>query len=180
PQKIREPHMQEASNEDPLGSAASNRTINIVVAAALMLVAAVVMVSSYRLGAGWEKNLGPESGYFPFYVALLMFVSAGVTLLQHVLARRADGEGSFIGRGELVRVFQMLVPMTIFVVLSIYIGIYISMALFIGFFMVWNGGYSPYKALPLAVLLPIILFVIFEIWFLVPLPKGPVEAWLGY
>jgi putative tricarboxylic transport membrane protein len=45
---------------------------------------------------------------------------------------------------------------------------------------VWNGGYSPYKALPLAVLLPIILFVIFEIWFLVPLPKGPVEAWFGY
>lgn len=172
--------MQEAPSEDPLGSAVSNRIMNMVVALALMLVAAVVMISSYRLGAGWSKDVGPDSGYFPFYVALLLFASSGATLLQHARALRPDGEGSFVGRGELVRVVQMLVPTTIFVVLSIYIGIYISMALFIGFFMVRNGGYSPYKALPVAVLLPIVLFVIFEIWFLVPLPKGPVEAWLGY
>jgi antibiotic biosynthesis monooxygenase (ABM) superfamily enzyme len=172
--------MQEASDEDPLGSAASNRTINIVVAAALMLLAAVVMISSYRLGAGWEKDLGPQSGYFPFYVSLFLFVSAAVTLLQHVRARRADGDGSFIGRSELRRVFSLLIPMTIFVVLSIYIGIYISMALFVAYFMNRQGGYSLAKALPVAVLLPILLFVIFEIWFLVPLPKGPLEAWLGY
>jgi hypothetical protein len=24
------------------------------------------------------------------------------------------------------------------------------------------------------------LFFMFERWFLVPLPKGPLEAWLGY
>ena len=26
----------------------------------------------------------------------------------------------------------------------------------------------------------VVTFVIFERWFLVPLPKGPLEAWLGY
>ena len=30
------------------------------------------------------------------------------------------------------------------------------------------------------VLVPLVLFVVFEIWFLVPLPKGPVEALLGF
>jgi hypothetical protein len=27
---------------------------------------------------------------------------------------------------------------------------------------------------------PLTLFMMFERWFLVPLPKGPLEAWLGF
>ena len=91
-----------------------------------------------------------------------------------------DRGGSFIARGELIRVFQVLVPMTVFVVLSIYIGIYISTFLFLSFFMMWHGRYPIYKTLPVAIGVPVVLFIVFEIWFLVPLPKGPFEAWLGY
>jgi putative tricarboxylic transport membrane protein len=169
-----------ADNEDPLGGVVSNRTMNVAVSLALMIVALVVMISSYRLGAGWAKDVGPDSGYFPFYVSLIMFFTSGVTLFQHLLWRPRDGESSFIGRSELVMVLQVLIPMTIFVILSIYIGIYISMILFIGFFMTWHGGYPFYKTIPVIIAVPVILFVVFEIWFLVPLPKGPIEAWLGY
>jgi hypothetical protein len=28
--------------------------------------------------------------------------------------------------------------------------------------------------------IPLVTFLVFEKWFLVPMPKGPVEAWLGY
>ncbi len=167
-------------NEDVSGSVVSYRTMNLAVSAALMIVAAVVMVASYRLGSGWAKDVGPDSGYFPFYVSLFMFVASAVTFVQHAIAQRSDGEGSFLARGELVMVLSILIPMTIFVVLSLYIGIYISTFLFITFFMMWHGRYSLYKTIPIAVLVPIALFIIFEIWFLVPLPKGPFEAWLGY
>lgn len=170
----------ESGSEDPLGSAVSNRTMNVVVSLALMAVAAVVMINTYLLGAGWARGLGPDSGYFPFYIALIMFCTSGVTLIQHLVYRRPDGEGSFVGRGEFKMVLQVLIPSVIFVVAAIYVGIYIPMALFIAFFMVWHGGYSIWKAIPVAVLVPIALFVIFEIWFLVPLPKGPFEQWLGY
>jgi putative tricarboxylic transport membrane protein len=173
--------MSEGSdNENPLDSVVSNRTMNMVVALALMAIASVVMFDSYRLGAGWAKDVGPDSGYFPFYVALIMFATSAVTLIQNLLSRHAEGSGSFIAHGELMMVLQVLIPMTIFVVLSIYIGIYISMALFIGFFMTWHGRYPLYKTIPLVLFVPVVLFVIFEIWFLVPLPKGPFEAWLGY
>ena len=158
----------------------SHRTMNIAVSLILMLVASVVMISSYRLGAGWAKNVGPDSGYFPFYVALILFISSAVTLLQHLLRRGSDGAGVFIAYHELKLVLQVLTPMIVFVVLSIYIGIYISTALFMTFFMMWHGRYPAYKAIPLAIAVPIALFVVFEIWFLVPLPKGPIEAWLGY
>ena len=167
-----------SENEDPMGGVVSNRTMNMAVSLALMTVATIVMVSSYRLGSGWAKDVGPDSGYFPFYVSFFMFIASGVTLIQHVLAR--SPEGSFIAYGEMVMVFSILIPMTLFVVLSLYIGIYISTFLFITFFMMWHGRYSLYKTVPVALLVPIALFVIFEIWFLVPLPKGPIEAWLGY
>jgi putative tricarboxylic transport membrane protein len=167
-----------SESEDPLSGVVSNRTMNMAVSLALMAVATVVMIASYRLGAGWAKDVGPDSGYFPFYVALFMFIASGATLFQHLLAR--SSEGSFIAGGELVMVLSILIPMTIFVVLSLYIGIYISTFLFITFFMMWHGRYSLYKTLPIAVAVPAALFVIFEIWFLVPLPKGPFEAWLGY
>jgi putative tricarboxylic transport membrane protein len=169
-----------SEDEVPLSSVVSNRTMNMAVSIALMVVATVVMIDSYRLGAGWAKDVGPDSGYFPFYVSLIMFCASGITFIQQLLSRRPNGGGSFIGHGELIMVLQVLIPMTIFVVLSIYIGIYISTALFIGFFMTWHGRYPIYKTLPVAVLVPIVLFIIFEIWFLVPLPKGPFEAWLGY
>jgi putative tricarboxylic transport membrane protein len=169
-----------SNNEDPSSGVVSNRTMNMAVSLALMVVAAVVMIDSYRLGAGWAKDVGPDSGYFPFYVALIMFLTSGVTLIQNLRLQRPDGGGSFIAHGELIMVLQVLIPMTIFVVLSIYIGIYISTALFIGFFMTWHGRYPLYKTVPVAISVPIVLFVIFEIWFLVPLPKGPFEAWLGY
>jgi putative tricarboxylic transport membrane protein len=165
----------DSNNEDGV---VTNRTMNIVVALALMIVASVVMISSYSLGSGWAKDVGPDSGYFPFYVALFMFVASGITFVQHLLAR--SSEGSFIARGELVMVLSILIPMTLFVILSLYIGIYISTFLFITFFMMWHGRYPLYKTLPIAVSVPVALFVIFEIWFLVPLPKGPFEAWLGY
>jgi len=168
------------NNEDPIAGVVSNRTMNMAVALALMAVASVVMVASYRLGSGWAKDVGPDSGYFPFYVSLFMFIASGATLLQNVFSRQADGGGSFIAGGELVMVLQVLIPMTVFVILSIYIGIYISTFLFIGFFMTWHGRYPLYKTIPIAVLVPVALFIIFEIWFLVPLPKGPFEAWLGY
>ncbi len=157
----------------------TNRTMNMVVAFALMFVATVVMVSSYRLGAGWAKHVGPDSGYFPFYIGLFLFISSTATFTQHLIAPRRTG-GSFIGLSEFKMVLQVLIPMSIFVVLAIYIGIYVSTFLFIAFFMTWHGRYALYKTIPVAILVPILLFFVFEVWFLVPLPKGPLEAWLGY
>ncbi len=168
-----------SDNDGPIDSVISNRAMNVAVALVLMLVAAIVMISSYRLGAGWAEDVGPDSGYFPFYVSLIMFIVSAATLLQNLLPGRA-APGSFIARSELVMVLQVLIPMAIFVVLAIYIGIYISMALFIGFFMTWHGRYPIHKTLAVAIAVPIVLFLIFEVWFLVPLPKGPFEAWLGY
>jgi putative tricarboxylic transport membrane protein len=168
-----------SNSNDPSGGVVSTRTMEIVVALALMVVGAIVMVASWRLGAGWSPAVGPDSGYFPFYVALIMFLASGAIVVQQLLSRHKPSPG-FIGRSELAMVLKVLIPVTIFVVLTIYIGIYISMALFIGFFMIWLGRYPWYTVLPVVIACPIAFFIVFELWFLVPLPKGPFEHWLGY
>ena len=83
-----------SENEDPLGGVVSNRTMNMAVSLALMAVASVVMISSYRLGSGWAKDLGPDSGYFPFYVTLFLFVASAVTFLQHLFTRQPGGKAA--------------------------------------------------------------------------------------
>jgi hypothetical protein len=46
--------------------------------------------------------------------------------------------------------------------------------------MMWLGKYSIRKAAPVGIAIPLILFWLFEIAFLIPLPKGPLEAALGF
>jgi hypothetical protein len=46
--------------------------------------------------------------------------------------------------------------------------------------MRWVGGHDWRTIVALATVVPVISFIIFETWFLVPMPKGPVEAWFGY
>lgn len=160
------------------GKTVSNRAVEIVVALFLMVVATLVMADSWRIGAGWSPS-GPESGYFPFYVGALMFVSSAVTLIANIVTKTPD-LSNFVERSQFRLVLQVLIPAAAFVIAIGFLGLYVASALFIGFFMWWLGKYPIVKILPVAIPVPILLFLMFEEWFLVPLPKGPLERLLGY
>ena len=57
---------------------------------------------------------------------------------------------------------------------------YLASGLLIGVFMKWIGRYGWSLVIPIALAVPIVTFIVFEKWFLVPLPKGPIEELLGY
>ncbi|MFS8037338.1 tripartite tricarboxylate transporter TctB family protein [Xanthobacter sp. AM11] len=156
----------------------TNRTMDVAVALIFMGVSALVMSDSWRIGASWASD-GPEAGYFPFYVGLIMFIASAVTVAQNFLTRHPD-LGNFVDRSQLVSVMQVLVPTTLYVGLIFILGIYLASAVFIAFFMWWLGKYSPLRIIPVAIGVPLALFMMFEVWFLVPLPKGPIELALGY
>lgn len=156
----------------------STRTMDIIVALVFMGLAALVMADSWRIGARWASD-GPEAGYFPFYVGLIMFLSSLGTLAMNIFTKTPD-RSNFVDREQLGSVLKVLVPTIVYVVLINFIGIYIASMIFIAFFMWWLGKYSPTIIAPVAIGVPSVLFVMFEIWFLVPLPKGPIETALGY
>ncbi len=156
----------------------TRRTIDIVVALALMGVAALVMADSWRVGARWASD-GPQAGYFPFYIGAIMMVASGWTVLQNLITKHPD-RANFVDRTQLRSVLQVLVPTIVYVGVISLLGIYVASAIFIAFFMWWLGKYKLQLILPVALGVPLVLFVMFEVWFLVPLPKGPLETAFGY
>ena len=155
----------------------STRIMELVVSGLFMLTAALVMYDNWRIGARWAED-GPQAGYFPFRVGAIMFIASAVTFVVNLLARAPSS--NFVERSQVRQVLQVLLPTIVYVVLIGFIGIYVASAIFIAFFMWWLGKYPIHRIVPVAVLVPVALFFMFEVWFLVPLPKGPLEEFFGY
>jgi putative tricarboxylic transport membrane protein len=152
------------------------RAADVVTASILILFGGLVLLDATRLGFGWGTD-GPQSGFFPFWLALLMVLASVAIIFQE--ARRASPK-SFVDREKLGPVLKVLWPAACAVLLMQWIGLYLSSALYMGFYMRWVGRHSWLAIVLLAIGIPLATFLVFEKWFLVPMPKGPLEAWLGY
>ncbi len=157
----------------------SNRTMEIVVALLLLAGSALVIFDSVRIGHGWQEGSGPAPGYFPYYVTVILALATSVNLLTAALVRKA-AEGTFVSRRAFGSVVSVLVPTVAFVALIEVLGIYLAAALFIAGFMTAFGREPAWRAALVGAGVPLMLFMMFERWFLVPLPKGPIEALLGF
>jgi len=155
----------------------STGTVEVIVAAVLFGVGLVVIRDSQRLGAGWGSD-GPQSGYFPYYIGLLICFSASATTCQALFGRLRGGN-VFVEGKQLKQILAVLAPAAVYVGLIHLLGVYVSSAFYIAFFMTWLGRYSVAKAVAAGVSVSVILFLMFEKWFAVPLPKGPIERVLG-
>lgn len=149
----------------------------VLMAAFLFVVAILVIVDSVRVGTGWADD-GPRSGYFPFYIGLMLAGASGWIILGQ-LSRWNRDRTVFAEHEQLRLVMAVFVPMVVYVALIFGIGIYVASALLIGYFMRRYGKYRWVVTLPVAIGVPLFFFVVFERWFLVLLPKGPLERLLG-
>ncbi len=154
------------------------KSAEVVIAALFFLVGAIVIYDSLRVGIRWEEVHGPQGGYFPFYVGLIICVSSAINALRALMVP-AQRSKTFVQVGQLKLVLTVLVPTALYAAAVTWIGIYVSSALFIAFFMRWLGKYPWWKAAAVAVGAVAVFYLIFEVWFLVPLLKGPLESLLG-
>ena len=154
------------------------RAMELIVAGLLLAFGLTVAYASYQLGADWAED-GPKAGYFPFYIGLIIAVSSVVTLAQAWLNRTPKSGEAFVERGQLKLVMAVLLPAAAYVLVIQWFGIYAASAIYMAVFMVWLGKYSWAKSLAVAVGVSVMAFLLFEVWFKVPLPKGPLEALLG-
>jgi putative tricarboxylic transport membrane protein len=166
-------------SEEAAEAGLTNRWPEILVALFLLAASIIVVIDSIRVGIGWEEGEGPRAGYFPFYIGCILMLSSGWILVGALMKfRRAQPQ--FATWGELKLVMQMLVPLIFYVAAVIYLGIYVSSLLLIGFFMKVHGKFSWLATAITAIAVPLASFMLFERWFLVPLPKGPIELMLGF
>jgi hypothetical protein len=159
------------------GGGPSHRSVEIGVTLFTAAFALIIVAGSVQAGVGWGAE-GPKAGFFPFYVALVILGSSIINL-GAVISRGPD-DRLFAEWSQLSQVMAMLVPTAIYVALVPWIGIYVASVLLIAVFMRWLGRYGWGMIAAVAVGVPVVTFVIFEKWFLVPLPKGPIEEYLGF
>lgn len=171
--------MQEKNDTtNPHNQGPSTKAADMMVAAIIFFLGAIVISDSRRVGASWVSD-GPQAGYFPFYIGLILCLASAWILLQ-ALWSRGSGATVFVSRQRFKPVLAVLIPTAGYVAAMYFVGIYVASAFYIGGFMGWQGRFGLTKVLPVSILVPVILFLLFEVWFLIPLPKGPVEALLGY
>ena len=159
------------------GRPVGTRWPELGVAAFLMALAVLVITDSIRVGTGWADD-GPRSGYFPFYIGSLLLLSGGWIFLRQLMRWSSD-RVVFAERSQLMLVLAVLVPMCVYVGLIFPLGIYLPSAVLIGYFMKRYGGYRWPAIVGVSIAVPLVFFAVFERWFLVPLPKGPIERLLG-
>ena len=162
--------------EAPEPSAVSRRTLEIITAFFFVAVGGVVMWDSHRAGASWGAD-GPQSGYFPFYIGLLMNIASVMNL---VVVLKSGATESFVSRPAVKLVLAVFLPSLVYVAVMQWLGLYVASSIFIAGFMRWQGKFSLLKSIATALLVVVVLFLMFEIWFKVPLIKGPLEAALGF
>lgn len=153
--------------------------VEIATAVALMAGGGIAVLDSLRIGAGWSGD-GPQSGYFPFWLGVILML-ASIGNLAAALKPKAGTEGAlFASWPQLKMVASVLLPTAVYVAVIPFAGIYVSSAALIAFFMIRFGEFRGRTAIPSGVLAAGVAFTVFELWFLVALPKGPIENYLGY
>lgn len=163
--------MSEHTNNSNEESAISVRTMDIITSIGFLAIGLTVMIGSLKLGASWGSD-GPEAGYFPFYISLIILLSSTVTLYQALIVNKKKKSESFVDSEPLKQVMAVLLPAVVFVLGVQLIGIYVASALYIAIFMVWLGKYPIWKAVAVSVGVSVALYLMFEYWFQVPLPHG--------
>ena len=169
----------------------STPAMDVTVAVIILLIGVLVVGDSYRLGSSWGDD-GPQSGYFPFYIGLLLCIASAATLLQVALLewkRREQFKGAvalhrdqFVAWSQLKLVFAVLLPASAYVLAVQFFGFYVASAVYIALFMIWLGKYPWPKSIAIGLGVSVSLFLMFEVWFKVPLYKGTYDllSGLGY
>jgi putative tricarboxylic transport membrane protein len=156
----------------------SNRTIEIAVSVLLLALALTLGYDNWRTGVGWDST-GPQPGYFPFYLAVILAAASLFGLVKALLSREIALE-SFVTRAQLRRVMAVFVPTLLFCLVTQFLGIYLASFLLISAFMRLVGKIAWWKSLATAFVFSAVMFVTFDIVFDVIMPKGPLEAAFGY
>jgi Tripartite tricarboxylate transporter TctB family len=161
---------QPAHNDTDQRSGISTHIVEAVVAFFVVVLGVIVITGSSSLGSGWTTD-GPGAGYFPFYIGLILCISGAWIMFQALFGKKKNTD-VFVDSEQLKRVMQVLIP-SIFYVLGVqFLGLYVASAIYITLFMVWLGKYTWIKSAVVALCVMVLFYMMFEVWFKVPLFKG--------
>lgn len=155
------------------------RRAEIITAVGCIAVGGIAISDAIRLGFGYER-WGPEPGFLPFWLGVLVIVCGAAILIKGLLVKTK--ESFFLGRPALISASYVALTSALFCVLMAVVGTYIATAAYAALFSAWLGKHRWYSVLVFAILTPVIIYFGMERGLLIPLPKSPVYArgWLPF
>jgi len=143
----------------------------------LLAFGVLTMAGSYVEDIGWGEG-GPGAGYFPFRIGTIIAIASVVVIVQAYMKRNSLRE-SFAGEGGLGRVASIFIPTALCALAIPFLGIYISSGLFLLYFLIRHGKVKTIRAIATSFIIIAALYLVFEIWLDVYMPKGPLEDLLS-
>ena len=168
----------EHTGGNPSGGGLSYSAVDAITAVVVFAIGVVMMVDNHRIGSNWAAD-GPESGYFPFHIGLILCIASVAVLLKSLFGKQRN-RTVFVSWARFRLVLMVLVPTALYVLAVQFVGIYLASVFFIAAFMRVLGKIGWLKTVLISVGVNLLLFWMFEVQFMVPLPKGPFEALFGY
>ncbi len=154
-----------------------------VMALGLLLGAIMLVREALRLPIGWT-TAGPGAGFFPFWLAGGVMLFALLILGRTLRVGRAGSSTMvmkpFIAATAWRPLLIAFLPMVAVVAVIEYLGLYLGGGLYLAGYMRWVGRHRWPRIVLVSVLVPLGLFVVFERWFLLPMPKGVFLEYLLY
>lgn len=148
------------------------RKAQIIVGFFFVAIGIIVIVDAVRLGFRWGSS-GPESGFFPFYLGVGTLICSAVVLSKGFKEFKKEGSGErLIPEGALKPILWVLIPSTMMIILTEFVGLHIAAMIFLAFYMRAVGKIGWITVALVSILLPISLYVVFDKLFLIPLPTG--------
>jgi Tripartite tricarboxylate transporter TctB family len=158
----------------------SRRALEIAAAALTGIFGVVVIVSSIDNGIGWS-SAGVDAGTFPFVTGIIIVLGS-----LYNMGQGAMGRGTLamiriaVTPSELRRLAGLFVPAAIFVAVIPMVGIYLASAGYVFAVLALPKRQSVLRALVIALVTPLALYVVFERMFQVSLPHGALGAAFGF
>lgn len=163
--------MSENANNSKPEASVGMRTMEIIVALLFLAFGLTIMIGSIKLGSSWGMD-GPQAGYFPYYISLIILISSAATLFQYLVLDRKKEDSPFVSKEPFKLVLSVLIPAFFFVFLMQVIGIYVAATIYIIVFMIWLGKYAAWKAISVGIGVSFALYMLFDFWFQIQLPRG--------
>ncbi|MCU0983612.1 MAG: tripartite tricarboxylate transporter TctB family protein [Acetobacteraceae bacterium] len=155
----------------------TRRGLELAACAVVFTLGSLAVFGALEHETGWAAD-GPQAGYFPFRLGLIL-MAASVAIGIQALASGPRGREEVLTRAGARRMVGFFAPLIAYVAAAQVLGLYIATALYLGFVLRTMGGHPWRTAIAVALSVPTVSWVLFEVWFTVPLLKGPVERWLG-
>jgi len=145
---------------------------DIITALILMLFGLIVAYDAIDKGIGWGAE-GPRAGFFPFVMALLVIGGTAMVIGQAIKGTSSlKGAKRFVEAGGMKPIMIVIIPAVLMILLTEVIGLYLAAIIYLVGYIKWAGNHSWRTSLLIGILVPLVSYVVFDKFFLIPMPMG--------